>query len=55
MDRMVIYVSLIVVVFLLAVVVVVTLLKTRWKRLPVERAERAKPTEERRVSEWEDD
>lgn len=49
------YVLLIVVVFLLGIVVAVTLLKTNWKRAPLERAERAKPAEEHRVSGGEDD
>ena len=44
-----------VVVVLLAIVVGVTLLKTRWKRAPLEQAERAKPVTERRVSGGEDD
>jgi hypothetical protein len=55
MDKMVLYVLLIVVVFLLGIVVGVTLLKTRWKRVPLEQAERAKPATERRVSGGEDD
>jgi len=44
-----------VVLALLAIVVGITLLKTRWRRVPLEKAERAKPITERRVSGGEDD
>ena len=50
-----VYVLLIVVVLLLGIVVAVTLVKTNWRRVPLERAERAKPQEDKRVSGGEDD